>query len=222
MAHWHEKVAVCSRSSCAFTCLIFCWPCDCSDRGGEEEESTETSKKLNQLPAEFADQQVSSVYVWVCLLKQVIYNIFTITIQFSLQILLQSILGILIVIEVVSHKIDLNTDRDLLLLLILWPISMPICKLCLFEDCIRTCAICNKHQPNILSPVKVTRNKKENHFNWINSNSCKNWVHPKCSGLTKKENIKIEKLIKEKKIDYYFKCVKCCLKSIITSGILQT
>ena len=89
---------------------------------------------------------------------------------------------------------------------------MPICKLCLCENCIRTCAICNKNQPNILSPVKVTRNKKENHINWISRNACKNWVHPKCSGLTKNENTKIEKLIKEKKIDYYFKCIKCCVK----------
>ena len=95
---------------------------------------------------------------------------------------------------------------------IVLPINMPICKLCLCEDCIRTCAICNKHQPNILSPVKVTRNKKENHINWISCNACKNWVHPKCSGLTKSENTKIEKLIKEKKIDYYFKCIKCCVK----------
>ena len=47
-------------------------------------------------------------------------------------------------------------------------------------------------------------------------------MHPKCSGLIKKENTKIEKLIKEKKINYYFKCIKCCFKSIITSGILQT
>ena len=89
---------------------------------------------------------------------------------------------------------------------------MPICKLCLCENCIRTCAICNKHQPNILSPVKVTRNKKENHINWISCNACKNWMHPKCSGLTKNENTKIEKLIKEKKIDYYFKCIKYCVK----------
>ena len=38
----------------------------------------------------------------------------------------------------------------------------------------------------------------------------------------KKENKKIEKLRKGKKIDYYLKCIKCCFKSIITSGILQT
>ena len=47
-------------------------------------------------------------------------------------------------------------------------------------------------------------------------------MHPECSGPTKKENIKMEKLKEEKKIDHYFMCIKCCVKSIITSGILQT
>ena len=99
---------------------------------------------------------------------------------------------------------------------------MPIYKLCICEYCICICAICNKHRPNILSPVKVTKNEKETHINWISCNSCKNWVYRKCSGLTKNENKKIEKLIKEKKIYYYFKSIKCCFKSIITGGILQT
>ena len=31
-------------------------------------------------------------------------------------------------------------------------------------------------------------------------------------GLTKKENTKIEKLIKEKEKDYLFKCIKYCFK----------
>ena len=84
-------------------------------------------------------------------------------------------------------------------MLLLWPISMPIGKLCLCEDCICTCTICNKHQPNILSPVKVTRNKKETHINWISCNSCKNWVHPKCSGLTKKKIKKLKNLERERK-----------------------
>ena len=32
----------------------------------------------------------------------------------------------------------------------------------------------------------------------------------------------MEKLKEEKKIDHYFMCIKCCVKSIITSRILQT
>ena len=47
-------------------------------------------------------------------------------------------------------------------------------------------------------------------------------MYPKSSGLTKKVNTKIKKLIKEQKWNYYFKCIKCCFKSIITGGILQT
>ena len=64
--------------------------------------------------------------------------------------------------------------------------------------CICTCAVCIKHQPNILSPVKVTRNKKEIHINWINCNSCKNWVHLQYSGLTKKRKYKTWKTYKGK------------------------
>ena len=138
------------------------------------------------------------------------------------------ILGILIVIEGISRKIALNTE----ICSYYYYCGQLACQFVNFVSVkivLCTCAICKKHQPNILSiyniyisPVKGTRNKKETHSNWISCNSCKSCVHPKCSGLIKKENTKIEKLIKEKKINYYFKCIKCCFKSIITNGILQT
>ena len=67
---------------------------------------------------------------------------------------------------------------------------------------------------------KKTRRKKESHVDWISCNSCRKWVHPICTGLTKKENIKINKIIKEKKVDYFFKCLKCSISSITSSGSL--
>ena len=97
---------------------------------------------------------------------------------------------------------------------------MLICKDCLSEDCNCVCTICNKHQPEINIPEKKTRRKKESQVDWINCNSCRKWVHPICTGLTKKENIKINKIIKEKKVDYFFKCLKCSISSITLSGSL--
>ena len=38
--------------------------------------------------------------------------------------------------------------------------------------------------------------------------------------LNKKENIKINKIIQEKKVDYFFKCLKCSISSITSSGSL--
>ena len=38
--------------------------------------------------------------------------------------------------------------------------------------------------------------------------------------LNKKENIKINKIIQEKKVDYFLKCLKCSISSITSSGSL--
>ena len=67
---------------------------------------------------------------------------------------------------------------------------------------------------------KKTRRKKESQIDWISCILCRKWVHPICTGLTKKENIKINKTIKEKKADYFFSCLKCSLSSITSSGSL--
>ena len=84
---------------------------------------------------------------------------------------------------------------------------MLICKYCFSEDCNCVCTICNKQQPKINTPVKKTRRKKGSQEDWISCNLCRKWVPPICTGLTKKENIKISKLIKEKKVDYFFQCL---------------
>ena len=87
---------------------------------------------------------------------------------------------------------------------------------CLSEDCNCVCTICNKHQPEINTPEKKTRRKKKSQVDWISCNSCRTWVHPICTGSTKK----INKIIKEKKVDYFFKCLKCSISSITSSGSL--
>ena len=97
---------------------------------------------------------------------------------------------------------------------------MLICKGFLSEDCIWICTIPNKHQPEITKLGKKTRRKKERKVHWISCNSCRNWVHPICTGLTKKENKKINKIIKEKRVDFFFKFLKCSLKSIASNGSL--
>ena len=61
---------------------------------------------------------------------------------------------------------------------------------------------------------------KERKVHWISCNSCRNWVHPIYTGLTKKENKKINKIIKEKRVDFFFKFLKCSLKSITSNGSL--
>ena len=98
---------------------------------------------------------------------------------------------------------------------------MPICKLCLCEDYICTCITCNKQQPNISSPVKV--NKKETHIIELVA------IHEKTgcilgaskySRLTKKENTKFEKLIKERKIDY--RSISSASSAVLNQESLQT
>ena len=100
---------------------------------------------------------------------------------------------------------------------------MLICKDCLSEDCNSICTIGKKHQPEINTAEKKTKRKKESQVQvdcGISCNTCRKWVHPICTGLTKKENIKINKIIKEKKVDYFFKCLKCSISSITSSGSL--
>ena len=72
-----------------------------------------------------------------------------------------------------------------------------------------------------MPPVKVTRKKKETHINWISCNSYKNWVHPRCPGLNKKK-YRNWKTFEGKENRSLFQVIKCCSKSIITSGIQQT
>ena len=71
-----------------------------------------------------------------------------------------------------------------------------------------------------MNKPEKNRRKKGSQVDWISCNSCRKWVHPICTGLTKKENIKINKIIKEKKVDYFFKCLKCSISSITSSGSL--
>ena len=90
---------------------------------------------------------------------------------------------------------------------------MKKCSTCNTEDCNCVCYICEDNQPKNSSEVskKKTRSLK---IDWISCNSCNNWVHPKCSGINKKEFTKIDKIIKSSKTgSNFFKCLKYSFQS---------
>ena len=67
--------------------------------------------------------------------------------------------------------------------------------------------------------MKKTRNTKGKKVNWISCNSCKLWVHPKCTGLTNKDFKKISNIeVKKCNPSLFFKCIKCCIKTATIAG----
>ena len=66
---------------------------------------------------------------------------------------------------------------------------MLICKDCLSEDCNCVCTICNKHQPEINTPEKKLEERKKTKQTGlvVTGNLSRKWVHPICTGLTKKK-----------------------------------
>ena len=90
------------------------------------------------------------------------------------------------------------------------------CSTCKKDDCVCLCAICNHQQPQNQTPFKKTRKTKNKKIDWISCNSCKLWVHPKCTGLLKPE---INKINKDNNLIQFFKCLKCSIKAAKLSGI---
>ena len=91
--------------------------------------------------------------------------------------------------------------------------------ICLKIDCECMCSVCEKQVPlNNSIPVKVTRERKKLHIEWISCNLCNKWVHSKCTGLTKKETFYLKNLSKQTKVEQFFKCLKCSLKAAKVAG----
>ena len=68
------------------------------------------------------------------------------------------------------------------------------------------CHICLKEDAPL---SRVTRRSKKN--NWLQCDSCKNWLHAECGGYNTTEYRKLTK-------DCWFKCVVCCLQLIHNSS----
>ena len=97
-----------------------------------------------------------------------------------------------------------------------------ICDTCLKSDCCCLCAICGNHEPAVSSSIKLTRSKKKVLIDWISCNSCLQWVHPICSGLSNKEVQKLKTISKKSQIDHFYKCIACSLKIAKSLGITYT
>ena len=92
-----------------------------------------------------------------------------------------------------------------------------ICNSCLQSDCSCICDICQTQQPEHINKSITTRTRKSAKIDWISCNHCKKWFHPICTGLTKKEFKTINSSTTIE--NYFFKCLKCNLKSALIAGI---
>ena len=75
---------------------------------------------------------------------------------------------------------------------------MLICKDCLSEDCNCVCTICNNYQPEINTPEKKTRRKKEAKKTG-SAVTCVGRGYPLYTGLTKKRKYKDQQNHQRKK-----------------------
>ena len=81
------------------------------------------------------------------------------------------------------------------------------CKICKLEALPIFSTNCKKEKraKRIKSEHKTASNKKEKQTQWIFCDSCEEWIHPRCCGVTAEE---CEGTVK-------FKCIVCCIKAAI-------
>ena len=93
-----------------------------------------------------------------------------------------------------------------------------ICNTCLESDCSCVCSIFGNHE--VIAPVfKHKRSRKKLQIESVSCNSSSKCVHPICSGITSKEIQKFKNLSNKSKLDLFYKCLKCGLKTAKLAAI---